>query len=77
MVKIGQEKMEKFGQGKKIHVLVLNIGNSFHWSIIGALIRRQSESMVNRTSINSAQLIIFGITPVVKQYYPLPRSITF
>ena len=32
--------------------------------------------MVNRTRINSTQSIFFGISPVVKQYHPLPSSIT-
>ena len=40
-------------------------------------IRRQAESMVNRSRLNSAQSIFFGILPVVKQYQPLPRAITF
>ena len=32
--------------------------------------------MVNYKRINSAQSIFFGISPVVKQYHPLPFSIT-
>ena len=39
-------------------------------------IRRQSESMVNRTRINSVQIIFFGISPIVKHYQPLPSPIT-
>ena len=48
----------------------------FRTPCIQTLIRHQSESMVNSTRVNSAQSIIFGISPVVKQYHPLPRSIT-
>ena len=39
-------------------------------------IRIQLESMVNRTLINYAQSIFFGISPVVKQYHPLLNPIT-
>ena len=37
--------------------------------------RSQNLSMVNRTRINSAQSIVFGISPVVKQNHPLPSFI--
>ena len=40
------------------------------------VLRKRSEYMVNRTRINSAQLIFFGISPVVKQYHPFPSTIT-
>ena len=39
-------------------------------------LRRQSESIVNGMRIYSAQSIIFKISPVVKQFHPLSRSIT-
>ena len=47
----------------------------FHTLSIQPLLRRQSESMVNHMRINSAQSIFLGISPVVKQYLPLPSSI--
>ena len=46
----------------------------FRTPYIQTLIRRQSESIVNRMRMNSAPYIFFGISPVVKQYHPLPSS---
>ena len=48
----------------------------FQTPYIQTLIRHQSESMVNRTRMNFAQSIFSLISPVVKQYHPLPSSIT-
>ena len=54
----------------------MNISVCICTPYIQTLNRRRSESMVNRTHINSAQSIFFGISPVVKQYHPLPSFIT-
>ena len=68
-----------FSRGDNFHVIFscsqYLLYSLFCTPYIQTLIQLQSESMVNCTHINSAQSIILGISPVVKQYYPLPRSI--
>ena len=46
------------------------------YSNANTVVRRQSESMVKRTRINSAHSTFFGISPVGKQFHPLLHSIT-
>ena len=41
----------------------------FHIPYFQTLKRRQTECMMNRTRINSAQTIFFEISPLVKQYH--------
>ena len=50
---------------KTIHVKLI-FEFAFRTPLIQTLIRRQSESRVKRTRINSAQSILFEISPVVK-----------
>ena len=46
----------------------------FRTLLVQTLIRRQSESMVNRMRINSAQSIFFGISPVAKFHHVIGRG---
>ena len=55
---------------------IVYITFGFRTPHIQTLVRCQSEFMVKRMRITSAQSMFFGISPVVKQYHPLPRSIT-
>ena len=49
----------------------------FSSPFIQTLIRHQSESMVNRMRINSAQSIFFGISPVAKSHHVLGLVLWF